>query len=263
MSRTLEQVFSGNKNVFVPYMTAGDPNFSASKEIVKTLVAQGAGIIELGIPFSDSAADGEINQRSFARAIANGFTFEKLFHFIEELRFEGIDTPFILFGHLNPFLQYGIEKLAAISQKLGVRGVLIVDLPLESAGEIKKIFMENEIHLVNLVAPTTSDERMEFIGKNSSGMIYCIARAGVTGRETMISEEMKLYLEKVRIYAGATPLVVGFGLCQKEQIDQLAPYCDGHVIGSAIVQKIEDGKGEVENIKSNLNQFLQRIKSCL
>lgn len=248
-----------SSSFFLPYITAGDPDMQTTKLILKELESCGAGMIELGIPFSDPSADGTTNQLSFERSLEQGFNWQDLFQILEELKIEGFSTPLILFGYLNPFLQFGIDSLAKRVQDLGVRGLLILDLPFEYSDSIRSILSSYEMNLISLVTPTTSEQRLKLINEKAKGFVYCVARAGVTGSKTQIDQEIKDYLRKVKNFIRTTPLAVGFGINHVEQVKDLKPYCEGIVVGSALVKIIEKNVEQPKLIVEQVGELVREL----
>lgn len=227
---------SGRKG-FIPFVSAGDPDLAASREIVLELAKTGADIIELGVPFSDPMADGPTIQASSQRAVENGVTLADVLQMASEAR-ERTDVPIVLFSYLNPLFRYGMNRLAADAAAAGVDGVLVTDAIDEEAGEIAALLNERGIDLISLVAPTTSDDRLARIAKNSSGFIYAVSRAGVTGARDEMSGTAEALVKRVRDHT-ELPVAVGFGISTREQVEDVWRYADAAVVGSAIVAEIE------------------------
>lgn len=226
---------SGHKG-FIPFVTAGDPDLATSLSIVTTLAEEGADIIELGVPFSDPMADGPTIQASSQRALATGVTLTDVFSLVRDFRARHA-TPIVLFGYLNPLLQYGLERLRDDAASLGIDGVLITDVVDEEAARIRTLLAEKGIDLISLVAPTTSDERLKMIVRDARGFIYAVSRAGVTGAREEMSSAAERLVERVRNYADL-PVAVGFGISTREQVKATWQFADAAVVGSAIVSEI-------------------------
>ena len=241
---------------FIPYITAGDPDLSATEKFVRKLVEAGADIIELGVPFSDPVADGITNQRSSERALKNNVSLKNIIDFVADLRKKDITVPIILFSYYNPVFKMGLENFALSANKSGVNGVLIVDLPPESAEDYSIIMDKNNLETCFLASPTTNKERLSLIDKISSGFIYYVARTGVTGVQNDISQtleqEVGILKENVK-----TPVCVGFGISTPEQAKEVAKIADGVIVGSAIVKLI----GENENVEITAEKIYDFSKS--
>lgn len=222
----------------VIYITAGDPSLEATGSLLEAAQNGGADIIELGIPFSDPLADGPVIQRASERALAGGTTLSKVLRMLPEWR-RRVQAPIVLFTYYNPILQYGLEKFAHEASEAGADGVLALDLsPEESASYIETMRKWN-LDTVFLAAPTSTDERLQRVANASTGFLYLIARAGVTGERNQISESTWPLVERVRKIT-QLPLAVGFGLSTPEQIRAVEELADAAVVGSAIVRRIEE-----------------------
>ena len=244
---------------FIPFVTAGDPNIDTSLQIALTLAANGADIIELGVPFSDPMADGPTIQRSSQRALENGTNLKAVLNLVEKFR-ESSDTPIVLFSYLNPLMQFGFEKLANTAAEIGIDGILVTDAIDEEAGEIAKILRSKDLDLISLIAPTTTDERLKKVCDNASGFIYAVSRAGVTGARSETSNAAKILVERARKFTNL-PIAVGFGISTREQILDVWQYADATVVGSAIIAEIErsDAKTAVQNVEAFLNRLLPQF----
>jgi tryptophan synthase alpha chain len=198
------------------------------------MVAGGADIIELGIPFSDPLADGATIQRVAFEALENGMTPRGCMDFAREARRRHPDTPIVLMTYLNPAIAYGYEAFANDAAASGVDAVILTDLPPEEAETIKPLFNAAGLDLIFLAAPTSSDERLQIIAKNAGGFVYCVSVAGVTGARDQLWAGLPAYLERVRRCTGL-PLAVGFGISRREHIQALLGLADGAVVASAIM----------------------------
>ncbi|MBB3853453.1 tryptophan synthase subunit alpha [Saccharococcus caldoxylosilyticus] len=225
------------KPMFIPFIVAGDPTPDITVELAFALQEAGADMLELGVPYSDPLADGPIIQRAAARALSGQMTLQKAVELVPEMRKKGIKIPIIIFTYYNPVLQLGEESFFALAQQNGVDGVLIPDLPFEESGPIRRLGEKTGIPLISLVAPT-SKKRIETIASHAQGFLYCVSSLGVTGVRDTLPETLNDFLTEVKRHS-RVPVVVGFGISTSEQVKMLKDYCDGVVIGSALVQKIE------------------------
>lgn len=225
------------KKAFIPFVSAGDPDLATSKQIVLSLAENGADIIELGVPFSDPMADGRTIQMSSQRALDNGVTITDILEMVKELRTTS-DIPIVLFSYLNPLFRYGLERLANDAAYAGVDGVLVTDAVDQEAADISTVLNKNGLDLISLIAPTTSDERLEQIARHASGFIYAVSRAGVTGAQTETGTSARVLVERAKKLTDL-PIAVGFGISTREQIEEVWKYADAAVVGSAIVAEIE------------------------
>src|SRR5687767_8007768 len=228
-----EQLKREGRKGFIPFVTVGDPDLETSLAIVLKLAELGADVIELGVPFSDPMADGPTIQRSSQRALANGVKLVDVLALVEQVR-RRTEVPIVLFSYLNPLLRFGIEKLARSAALAGVDGILITDAVEEEAAEFASVFRDSGIDLISLIAPTTTDDRLGKIGRSSSGFLYAVARAGVTGARTEMSSDAENLVRRARA-STALPIAVGFGISTREQILNVWEFADAAVVGSAIV----------------------------
>lgn len=237
ISQAFTNLKTDNRKGFIPFITAGDPNLETTKDLILMLAKRGATIIELGIPFSDPMADGVTIQKSSERALKNNFGIAEILDLTREVRRE-TDVPIILFGYFNPLLQYGLEKLCVEARAAGVDGFLVTDLVPEEAGEFFQLLRKNNLDMIFLVAPTSSDERLKMAAEKAGGFIYAVSRAGVTGTQKETSSSAEILVSRMRRFSDL-PVAVGFGISTAKQIKETWKYADAAVVGSAIVAEIE------------------------
>lgn len=223
---------------FIPFITAGDPDLDTTAELLVELANSGATLIELGVPFSDPMADGPVIQRASERALRLGFGLKEIFATTAKVRSK-IETPLVLFSYFNPLLQYGIENLARDARQAGIDGILVTDLTPEESKEFAAALKSNDLDMIFLVAPTSTDERLRMISAHASGFVYAVSRAGVTGARENLSDEAELLVSRVR-KVSSLPVAVGFGISSAEQVAQTCTYADAAVVGSALVAQIEN-----------------------
>jgi tryptophan synthase alpha chain len=246
---------SGRKG-FIPFVTAGDPDLKTSLSIIETLAKEGADVIELGVPFSDPMADGPTIQASSQRALTNGVMMSNVLDLVCDFRRRS-DVPMVLFGYLNPILQYGVERFRDDAANAGIDGVLITDVVNKEAAEIGNKLNEKDIELISLVAPTTSDERLEKIAEHARGFLYAVSRTGVTGAQADLSSSAERLVERVRQYSDL-PVAVGFGISTAKQIENVWKYADAAVVGSAIVAEIGRATSPDDTI-DRVRMFVRRL----
>lgn len=231
-----EQLRAQKTPAFIPYITAGDPTLARTKDIVLALETAGADIVELGVPFSDPIGDGRVNQEAALRAMENDVSLGAIFNMVRSLR-KRSQIPLVLFTYFNPVLVYGVECFAQDAAAVGVDGVLCVDLPPEEAGDYKKALDAAELRSIFLLAPTSSEERIEKVAGVSTGFIYYISRLGVTGEQADLAADIHATLDRIRTHTDK-PICVGFGISNPEQAHEVGGYADGVIVGSAIVRMI-------------------------
>ena len=251
----IESAFK-NKPIFMPYFPLGYPDLETSVDVIEALAKNGADLIEVGLSFSDPLADGPVIQQATQVALEKGITIKKSLEAVKELRKRGVTIPFILMGYFNPMLAYGLEKFIHDAREAGADGFIIPDLPLEEAGEFQSLV--GDMPLIQMLAPTSPDERMEAIARNAKGFIYLVSVTGVTGERREVSNDLGNLIARVRSHTSA-PVCVGFGIGTPEQAVQVGQLADGVIVGSACVKTIGGSKTPVETAK----QFAAEFRSAL
>jgi tryptophan synthase alpha chain len=241
---------------FVPFITVGDPDLATTERLLIELAKAGADIIELGVPFSDPVADGEVIQRASERALRNGVTVHDALTCARNVR-QHIDVPLVLFSYFNPLLQFGQERLAAVASEAGVDGVLVTDLIPEEAESWTENLFRHRLDPIFLVAPTTSDKRLTRIAQQARGFIYAVSRAGVTGERDEMTGDAEALLKRVRSVSDL-PVAVGFGISSPEQVRDVWRFADAAVVGSAIVRKIEK-LGHSHDLVKDVGKFVRSL----
>lgn len=237
INEKFERLKKEGRTGFIPFISAGDPDIETSKKIVLALAENGADIIELGVPFTDPMADGPTIQASSQRALEHGVSIIDILEMIRQIR-KATDVPIVLFSYLNPLYRYGVEKLALDAKHAGVDGILVTDAIDDEAREISTTLASYDLDLISLIAPTTSEDRLEQIAMSAAGFIYAVSRAGVTGAQAETSSAAKELVARVRKYTDL-PIAVGFGISTRQQIEDVWSYADAAVVGSAIVAEVE------------------------
>jgi tryptophan synthase alpha chain len=237
MSLTYYQKQSMHRNMFVPFIVAGDPHPDVTIDLALALQKVGADVIEIGIPYSDPLADGPVIQRAASRSLKNGTSLKSSLELIGKMRKKGLEIPVVVFTYFNPVLQLGEESFFALAQKNRVDGLLIPDLPFEESEDLRRGCIMNGIEFISMVAPT-SNSRIEKIASSAQGFLYCVSSLGVTGVRDSLNSEVYSFLNQVKKFS-KVPVVVGFGISTDKQVESLQDHCEGIVIGSAIVKKIE------------------------
>ncbi|NIK67729.1 tryptophan synthase subunit alpha [Paenibacillus sp. BK720] len=226
------------KTALIPFLTIGDPDIPTSIAIIKELEQAGADLVELGVPYSDPLADGPVIQRASERALKNHISILDCIETAAGAREAGVKLPFILFTYFNPVLQFGLEAFMNLVVEKGISGLIIPDLPIEEDEEVRTLAEAKGVHLIPLVAPTSKD-RVVRISKKARGFVYCVSSLGVTGVRAEFHSGIDDFLATVR-EATDLPIAVGFGISSREQVERFEKSCDGVVVGSAIVRKIEE-----------------------
>ena len=232
----------------IPFITAGYPNAEDFKQTLFE-ISKKADVIEIGVPFSDPMADGVTIQRSSHMAIENGVTLKWIFNQLKEINLE---IPIVLMSYLNPLYVFGMEELTKASLESGVDGFIVPDLPIEESKELNDRLSEAGLALIQLVTPATPKDRIEMITNQSSGFVYAVTIKGVTGGEDALSADVTDYLKQVQEIA-KIPVCAGFGIREKSDVEMLANHVDGIIVGSAIVETIEQGNSPTE--------FLDQLKN--
>lgn len=230
-----------NRPGLVAYLTCGDPNLSTTREIILAAAKAGADVIELGVPFSDPVADGPVIQRASERALRHGTSLENVLKLTREIRQES-NVGLIVFSYLNPVLRFGLERFCAEAVKAGVDGALITDLIVEEAGEYRKQMDAHYLSSVFLAAPTSPDRRLKAIAEACKGFVYAVSRTGITGTQKQLASDAHDLVKRIRKFT-KLPVAVGFGISNAEQFAQVGKFADAAVVGSAIVQAIEQNPG--------------------
>ena len=251
----IENAFK-NKPIFMPYFPLGYPDLETSIDVIEALAKNGADLIEVGLSFSDPLADGPVIQKATQIALEKGITIKKSLAAVAELRKRGVTIPLILMGYFNPMLAYGLKKFVHDAREAGADGFIIPDLPLEEASEFRSLV--GDMPLIQMLAPTSPNERMESIARNAKGFIYLVSVTGVTGARISISDGLGDLIARVREHTSA-PVCVGFGIGTPEQARQVGALADGVIVGSACVKTI----GESDHPVDAARQFAGKFREAL
>ena len=269
MSSRISKVFKNlrlnKRSAFIPYITAGDPDIELSQMILESLPLGGADIIEIGMPFSDPMADGPSIQESSLRSLNNGHDMNKTFMMIERFRIKDKETPIVLMGYFNPVLQFGIKSFINRCEEVGVDGLIVVDLPIEHSDEICIPAQKSGIDFINFITPTTNKERLKQILNVSSGFLYFVSIAGITGTKAPDNKIIEELIKNVKQDTDL-PIGVGFGIKSSSQVEEISNFSDAIVVGSAIVNEIDSLK--IKNfdndlIVKNMIDFLLELSNPL
>ena len=227
----------------IPYIMAGDPDVSTTERLVETLVDSGASAVELGVPFSDPIADGPINQRAGLRAMAQGMGIRPALDLVARLRTR-TQVPLLVMTYYNLILRYGPGKFARDAASAGLDGLIAADLPPDAAGDLTGEARRSGLATVFMAAPTSTPERIRAVAASSTGFVYCVSRTGVTGVQDALPEGLPELVRRIRAET-PSPICVGFGISRPAQAREVAKVADGVIVGSALVQMIEDTPRDV------------------
>ena len=261
IDRRFEELAAVGRKALIPFVTVGDPDPDWTADIMHALVDGGSDLLELGVPFSDPTADGPVIQQASERAIAKGVSLCSVLDAVRSFREQDGDTPVVLMGYLNPIERYGYESFADDASAAGVDGILLVDCPPEEMSLLREGLDRSGIHPICLVAPTTTEARMERIGKQAGGYIYYVSFKGITGAARLDTAALEKPLKTLRRHSGL-PLAVGFGIKDAESAAAVAGVADGVVIGSALVSRLAEARSR-EDACERARAFLAPIRAAM
>lgn len=257
IDQKFKRLKQNNQKALITFVTCGDPNLEITEQLVLEMEHSGADIIELGIPFSDPVAEGSVIQQASLRALKNGTTLVQIFEMVKRLR-KTVQIPLLMMMYINTIFRFGTERFFSLCQECGIDGVIVPDMPYEERDEIQEFADRAGVYSISLVAPT-SQERIQMIAQQSQGFLYCVSSVGVTGMRREFSTDFEAFFGTIRKYA-KVPTAVGFGISSPEQAKKMKDYCDGVIVGSAIVQKVGDfGEQAVKPV----GEFVKSLKAVL
>jgi tryptophan synthase alpha chain len=262
IARRFNETRAADRAALVPYITAGDPDPSVTVPLMHDLVAAGADLLELGVPFSDPMADGPVIQQACERALAHHTSLRRVLAMVEEFRRDDATTPVVLMGYLNPVERMGAEVFAKAAAAAGVDGVLMVDLPPEESGDLTALFDREGIDPIFLLAPTTSLERIRHVSEAARGFIYYVSLKGVTGSQSLDVGELAPRLEAIRERT-ALPLGVGFGIRDAKTAAKVAQVADAVVVGSAIVRLVDAYPGQSDAFRAAAAGLVGEMRAAM
>ena len=253
----IDKLFKEKKeNILSVYFTAGYPKSDDTIEVIKTLEKNGVDLLEIGVPFSDPMADGPVIQASGNESLRNGMSLKKLFSQLKNVRAEA-SIPLVLMGYLNPIMQYGFENYCKSAAECGVDGLIIPDLPFSEYMEsYKSIAEEHGLHMIMLITPETSEERIKLIDQNTSGFIYMVSSASVTGARNSFTETNLNYFRRVNKLNLQNPRLIGFGISNKETFDAACRESSGAIIGSKFITLL-NSEGTIEAAAEKLIEAIR------
>lgn len=261
MSR-IKTAFEGlaSRTALIPFITAGDPQPTFTVPLMHEMVAAGADIIELGVPFSDPMADGPVIQAADERALAHNVSLRDVLGMVQEFRLDDSATPVVLMGYLNPLEMMGYEVFARKAAEAGVDGVLIVDMPPEEANEFVALMESQEINTIFLISPTTDTDRIEIINQLASGYLYYVSLKGVTGANTLDIDSVNEKLQQIRSITDL-PVGVGFGIKDGETAQAVAKIADAVVVGSALVKQMAEHQNDQQSMNKQVCSIVSEMRN--
>ncbi len=239
ISKRYQELAEQKRTGFIPFITAGDPDYKTSLALAKALGESGVDLIEIGMPFSDPMADGPTIQQSSLRALHNGHRMQHTFQLVEEFRSSNDTTPIILMGYYNPIYKMGVQSFLTKAKQAGVDGLIIVDLPVEHDDELCIKALEHEIAFIRLVTPSSDHARIRKLMQNTACMVYYVSIAGITGTHRAQNDAIAKACDAIKAESNL-PIAVGFGVTTHTQVCDISQYADAVVVGSAIVKQIEN-----------------------
>ncbi len=260
ISRTLTPFLASGRKALVPFVTAGDPHVQSTVAVMRAMAEAGADVIELGVPFSDPMADGPVIQKAGERALARGVGLREVLSMVRTFRSHDDTTPVVLMGYANPIERYGIDSFVADASRAGVDGVLVVDYPPEECQSFSAMLKSHDIDPIFLLAPTSSEARIREVGRIASGYVYHVSLKGVTGTGLVDVDAVARMIPLIRAHV-SLPVFVGFGIRDAQTAQAVAAVADGVVIGSALVQVLEDAG--VEEAPLRAARFIADIRKAL
>ena len=259
MSERIKKIFETKGKKLVTFTTGGDPDLNTSLEILKTIINNGIDIIEIGMPFSDPMADGPTIQESSVRSLTNGTKINDIFEIVMKIRKFNNETPIILMGYYNSIFNLGIDNFTAKCAEAGVDGLIIVDLQPEEDSELLTKTRDKGIDLIRLITPTTDQKRLTTILSNASGFLYYVTVTGITGQNSANIEDLKKSINTIKS-STKLPIVAGFGIKNKNDVEQISTFTDGVVVGSSIVNIIKDNLNDKNKMINEIKIFTKDLK---
>ncbi|MDX2140362.1 MAG: tryptophan synthase subunit alpha [Chloroflexota bacterium] len=252
LTAMFERAKAEGRSAFMPYFPIGYPTYDESLAVIETLAQAGVDGFEIGIPFSDPLADGPVIQVATQKALENGTTVAKCLEAVRDLRARGVQQPMMMMGYMNPFMRYGIEAFVRDAKAAGADGIIVPDLPPEEGARFAEACRTEGLALVFLLAPTSSSERIALVAQEASGFIYVVSLTGVTGERSEMPADLSNFIERVRAQSGDTPLVLGFGISQRQHVEMVEKLVDGYIVGTAMVRAGGSGHIAVEALLERL-----------
>ena len=260
IDRCFRDLRAARGKALIPFITAGDPDLSTTRELAWAFGEAGADLLELGVPFSDPLADVTTIQRANQRALENGVTLKGVIGLVEQIRARS-PIPIVLMSYVNPILRMGAREFARHAGDAGVDGIIVPDLPPEEAQQLQAYCTTAQVHTIFLAAPTSTEARLRRIAEVSQGYIYYVALKGVTGARESVQSDLEASLARLRRVTD-TPIAVGFGISTVAQVSHVAALADGVIVGSAIVDRIEQ-RGRGPELVEDVAAFVRALKQAM
>jgi len=260
ISQTFESLRRKGEKALIPFVTAGYPDLATTEKLIYEIEKNGADLLELGVPFSDPMADGPVIQYSSERALQKGTNLKMILALVKTVRLK-TDMPIILMGYFNPFFSYGLKRFTEDAKRVGVDGVLVVDLPPEEAGDMITHAGAVGLDLIFLLAPTSDQKRINLIVKNATGFIYYVSLTGVTGIRSSLDRDIRKQVTRIKKIT-SIPIGVGFGISTPQQAKTIAKWADAVVVGSALIKKIKESKSP-KAIVANVGKLIKSLKEAI
>jgi tryptophan synthase alpha chain len=259
MSERIKKIFETKGKKLITFTTGGDPDFNTSLEILKTIINNGIDIIEIGMPFSDPMADGPTIQESSVRSLANGTKINDIFEIVKSIRKLNNEIPIILMGYYNSIFNLGINNFTAQCADTGVDGLIIVDLQPEEDSELYTKSRERNIDLIRLITPTTDQKRLITILSNASGFLYYVTVTGITGQNSANIQNLKKSINAIKL-STKLPIIAGFGIKNRKDVEKISTFTDGVVVGSSIVNIIKYNLNDKNKMINEIKLFTKDLK---
>ena len=258
MNRINQLFETKRENILSIYFCAGDPVSDGTADVIRTLQQKGVDMLEIGIPFSDPMADGPVIQDAATRALRGGMTLRRLFAQLRDIR-RDVHIPLLLMGYLNPIMQYGFEAFCRSCRECGIDGAIIPDLPFKDyMEEYRPVARRYGVHLIMLITPETSEERIRQIDEHTDGFIYMVSSAAITGAQKDFNEQKQAYFRRIEAMHLRNPRMIGFGISNRQTFEAAAAHAAGCIIGSKFVSLLNEEKGDAARAADRLLAALQR-----
>jgi tryptophan synthase alpha chain len=254
---TLAALKASGTTALAPFVTIGYPDLDTSLDVARAAISAGGNMLELGVPFSDPLADGPTIQKTSAQALEGGVTVRKCLDSVAKLRQSGIEAPLVLMGYMNPFMHYGLESFVKDAASAGADGLVVADLPPEEAGPLQALCKSAGMHLIPLLAPTSTEERIKAACVGAGGFIYCVSLAGVTGARGEMAEGVRRLVERIKTHSDL-PVLVGFGVSTSKHVNDISKFADGAVFASAMLDAV--GKAPVGEAARVAGDYVRSLR---